>query len=847
MGEVASIARVIAEAAVRLRIDGRGLALEIRQTVRRALQEAEATQVSLSSPTTRMANDADRDANRMGRSLRSITSGLLDVGRAALTAALNGGRLLLIGTAAAGALAGVVGLTLGLAQLGQAALQAAGVIGLLPAALAALKASTAAIKLALSGMGEAMSAIASGDAAAFEEAVKNLSPAARAFAREVKALKPAFDQVRLKVQEALFLDLAEVVQPLGDTYLPVMSAAFQGVARNAGIAAKDTANFLLQGEQLQKVREFSANLQTAFGNLAGALRPAVSAILDLVSTGSSFLPELTESLNQWATGFAARIREAARSGELEAFFQRSIDTLKTLGTIVGNVFGSIRNIFKAAGADGQGFLDRLKEITQRFQDFTGSARGQAAFGGFFESIQRVLDALGPAFMELIVIIGRDFLPILADIAEAIGPVLKPLFETFGRLLQAIRPLILAFAKAFSTALEGLIPFFDALADAINEHMPILGPLIEDIGVAFADFFEAMAPLAPLFVQLFEAILPIIPPLIQMATELLPKFFPLIDQIIIVIAEWVDLMVVLLPIMTDVAGAILDIVLPVLEGLVFVIGRIVDGFGIMITGVRDGTAQISEIFQIGWQQVVGFFTEGSAAADAALGGGVDSMLGRVQDWGAGVIRWAQDTMTSFANWVRDGVNSANRWFNGLISDIGSAFADAGSWLINAGRDIINGLLNGLRRAAGSVISFFTDMISRALQSVYDALGMSSPSKVFREIGQQIGAGLMLGIQDGTGDVVDAAVRMAQAVTDATAIAPQVTLGSPTSVDLAAARQLGQEAPVIQQTNIMRPGTDVQQFANTVLQRGYGGVLASGALLSVRRNPVQAGVDDQWVTL
>jgi hypothetical protein len=54
-------------------------------------------------------------------------------------------------------------------------------------------------------------------------------------------------------------------------------------------------------------------------------------------------------------------------------------------------------------------------------------------------------------------------------------------------------------------------------------------------------------------------------------------------------------------------------------------------------------------------------------------------------------------------------------------------------------------------------------------------------------------------------------------------------------------------VFYQTNVMQPGTDVKQFSQRVLSRGYDEFLAGGTALPVRRNPVQAGLDDQWVGL
>jgi phage-related protein len=668
----------------------------------------------------------------------------------------------------------------------------------------------------------------------------------------VRDVKPAFDEMRLDVQESLFMGLADVVKPLANTYLPIVTAGFQGVARQASIAARDTADFLLQGAQVQKVSVFSAQLQTSFGNLAGALRPAVGALLDLVTTGSTFLPGLTEQLGNWATQFSQRISEAAKSGELAAFFQRSIDALRSLGEIAGNVFGALRNIFKSAEGEAGGFLQRIQEITQRFEAFTGSTEGQAAFGGFFESMRRVIDALGPAFFELITIIGRDFLPILADIAQIIGPVLKPLFETFGRLLQALRPLIDAIAQAFGTALEALGPFFDALGKAITEAMPVLGPLIQDIGEAFANLFEAMVPLAPLFVELLEAVLPIIPPLIQMVADLMPQFIEIIQTLMPYIKQWFELMATLIPIFTDIVGFLLDVFIPVLQflvsiftGILSVATTVIQGIWDLITTVFGAIADffvgiwddITSQVSTAWNAIGDFFSDGIAGA-----------VGKVGQFASDIWNKIKTAMSNVVSAVSSGIGNVVDWFAGLPGRVLGALGDLVGRLFQAGKDLIQGLWNGIKAMVQKVIDAVKGLVNDAIGAAKSLLGIASPSKVFKEIGQQIGQGLTGGIVDSTGAVADAAAAMAQAAVDAASItAPSVTLSNPTAADLDAARAAGAERPVIQQTNIMRPGTDLQQFTHLVVKRAYGDVLSGASTLGVRRNPVQAGVDDQWVNL
>ena len=75
-----------------------------------------------------------------------------------------------------------------------------------------------------------------------------------------------------------------------------------------------------------------------------------------------------------------------------------------------------------------------------------------------------------------------------------------------------------------------------------------------------------------------------------------------------------------------------------------------------------------------------------------------------------------------------------------------FADAGSWLVNAGSQIINGLISGISGAIGGAISAVTGAVGSIISGAKSALGIASPSKVFREIGQYTMMGLDEGISD-----------------------------------------------------------------------------------------------------
>lgn len=837
------MARIIAEAAVRLVVDRKGLGASLRRELRAAVREA----VSNGG----LFDGIDRDAEQSSRRVRSRWEATFNGIRGALGGLLGGmasiGRFLLIGTAAAGALAAITSLTVGLGALVGAAAQASGVLGLLPAALAGFVAVSTTVKLGVSGLAESFKALGSGDMAAFEESLQKLAPSAREFARAVRDIKPGFDQMKLDVQQRMFEGFGDALRTISGNYLPLLNGLFTDIAGSINTAGLSFADFLNEAETVGQVGNLFDNIKLAVSNLTPAVGSLSQAFLTITEVGSRFLPQLTAGFSAMAERFSNFIDRAAGTGQLEAFFANAIEALKTLGRIVGNVFGALKNVMDAARASGSGLLTNIEAITQSFQDWTGSFEGQEALTGFFESMRRVVAALGPPFFELITVIGRDFIPILADIASILGPVLRPLFEVFGRLLQALRPLIDALARAFGKVLEAMGPFFDALATAIEGAMPTLGPIIEDIGAALAELVTAMIPLAPLFVELLEAVLPILPPFIRMIAEIMPSLIDLIRALMPIVQALADLFIAIMPIISAVANVILTVLVPVIEFIATVIGGVVS----LITGLIQGIwnvittvfTAIRDFIVWIWNGIGDFFGGIIDGIVSFFEDGIGGLPAKVGQWFSDIWTKITTALGNIVSGVGDAIGAVVDWFVQLPGRIWQAVKDAATWLYETGKNIIMGLINGIKDMFKKIISAITDTVSGAINAAKQGLGIASPSKVFAEIGRNVGLGLANGIE-----------QMVPAVTSAgEALANAAQVEAFGTADVFGTANTSGTGPggvpvggvVVQQTNMMQPGTDVKQFSDLVLGRGFGDFLSGASTLSVARNGVQAGVNDQWV--
>jgi tape measure domain-containing protein len=90
-----------------------------------------------------------------------------------------------------------------------------------------------------------------------------------------------------------------------------------------------------------------------------------------------------------------------------------------------------------------------------------------------------------------------------------------------------------------------------------------------------------------------------------------------------------------------------------------------------------------------------------------------------------------------------VASVVGFFLGLPGRITGAIADIGSWLFEAGKDLIRGLVNGIKNMASAPVNAIRDMGANVVNGLKNVLGINSPSTE----GLYVGNMLSKGVEDG----------------------------------------------------------------------------------------------------
>ena len=84
------------------------------------------------------------------------------------------------------------------------------------------------------------------------------------------------------------------------------------------------------------------------------------------------------------------------------------------------------------------------------------------------------------------------------------------------------------------------------------------------------------------------------------------------------------------------------------------------------------------------------------------------------------------------------------------------------LFSIGKSMIQGLINGIKNMGSSVVSAIGGIVTNAIDSAKKKLGINSPSRVFRKIGEGTGQGLINGLENKEIDVKKASQRLSNGV-------------------------------------------------------------------------------------
>jgi SLT domain-containing protein/phage-related protein len=575
-----------------------------------------------------------------------------------------------------------------------------------------------AIAQAQQGVADAQQRVAEAQQAAttstsaLNDAMSKLSPNAQAFVRTIQALKPAWDAMKMDVQDRLFSGISDRVRVLGQVGIPILR---QGLTGTAGVlnqmakGALDAVTNLAKTGMLKQILEGATNslqplqkapgqLVTAFGQVAVAAQPSFQ--------------KLTEGLGSAITQVTAKMGRAFESGAMQKAIENAVALFGDLMDVAGNVMTILGDIFQAGATEGGGMIGVLKTITAEIAKITSSPEVQAGLKALFSVMGELARTVGPLLGTALKFIGQIFAQLgppieilinalgsaLKPVIDALGPVLVEVAGALGQIIVAVSPLITVIGQLLAVALKPLGPIFKIIGDVIAQLAPIVAQLATGLGTAltpvltalgqvlgtlvaqyakqFMDLLKQLMPIIPIIVgvmvqlgksigDILLAIMPLIPQIVQLAFTMINALLPILLEILPVVAKIIDVF------LRFAVWLIKTIVVPVLQWLIKVVQWVANKFGDAFTWL--------------WNKVVK----------------------PVFGWIAEKAKWIYNNGIKPAwGWIKSAIDSLGDKFswiwNKIIKPVANWIKDKAEWLYNKG---LKPAFNAIKTAVGKVADAF----------------------------------------------------------------------------------------------------------------------------------------------
>lgn len=524
-------------------------------------------------------------------------------------------------------------------------------------------------------------------------------------------------------------------------------------------------NFAREGGTVaQNLQILGALWSDAKARIGTAFLPAVSAATGVLISGfGPALDRVTAGIGIMTTAVGGAWAILSRGEFAGAANFLGLEEDSGVVTFLFNVRDALSGVYAIlANGDFVGASNFLGiEEDSALVDFLFTIRDAAlSLGPAFAPVGDAFAALAPTVLSLIGtlsplgIVFQALAPLLPQIATFVASLATMLGGVLGSVLSSLTPLVSTLVTAISSIVAAILPLVTAL-------LPPLSVLFGAIGTVLS---TVVAALAPLIAMLVEALVPIITTLVTALAPVIGSFVTLVSTAIlplvnILVSALMPVIEALMPVVTTVFGVIVEIITAAMG--------IVQGIITTVTGVLTGDwgmawQGIQQILAGAWDLILAVI-DGAIAIVVSL---FNAIGPTVMDIWNGLWSWVGTTAKN----AWDGMVSGVQGFLGQIGDffgsipgrIRDALGDLGAMLRNIATDMMQGFINGASAMAQRIYDSVVAPIQDAVDGVTSFLGINSPSRLMRTIGEFTGEGMALGLERSAGRVASASSALIPAV-------------------------------------------------------------------------------------
>lgn len=573
------------------------------------------------------------------------------------------------------------------------------------------------------------------------------------------------------------------------------------VIANANKAYKTAG--MSANEYMQNVTSFSASLlQSCAKNTDKAAKVADMAMIDMSDNANKMGTNMVDIQNAYQ-GFAKqnytmldnlKLGYGGTKTEMERLLADAskISGVKYDINNLADVYNAIHIIQKELGITGttskeaattiEGSMNSAKAAYDNFLNGSGSAEELAdSIAVMMENIGKnlgeIIPRLAATIPELFSTLWDDMKSEMQQGGQVIMSLAGSISSASPRLITAAGTAILALGSGIMQALPQMISYgvqiITQIGNAISQAAPELIPkAIEALAQFALGLISALPQLITVGIQMItslaQGLINSIPLLIEYVPQIINSFCAAIDTgLLQLIAAGVkiiaNLVIGIVQAIPQLIAALPQIVLAIYNVFMH-INLLSAGANIIKTlasGLKSSGGSVISVVQnivkFIWNQLVktDWVNLGKMLIQKLVSGirGMGGSAGSV----ARSIGQKIFTTISNVNWISLGKTVISKLISGLLSllgRMGSAAKSLGTKAVSAfkginwgsvGSNIVKGIIGGVGAMAGSLLSKMQGLASSALKAAKKALGIKSPSRVFKkEVGKHIVTGIIAGI-------------------------------------------------------------------------------------------------------
>ena len=572
-------------------------------------------------------------------------------------------------------------------------------------------------------------------------------------------------------------DMADNSAKMG-TSIDSLQNAYQGFAKN-NYTMLDNLKLGFGGtkEEMERLLKTAGDLPEAMGR-----KFDISNYADIVDA-----IHLVQE-NMGVAGVAAAEAQTTIQGSMNAAKAAFENLLAAMGDPDGNVDAAMQTFLDSLMVAWDNLAPTLQAIGKTVLEQIGKGI-EAQLAPFKEDFVGTVGGIVESIGEFVSEIAGD-----NEIVNGIADAIKFLGENMDKVLPVVGGLTVAIAAfnvalAIQTTIKGLIASFQAYK-AVNEgatvaqwlfNSSLLANPIVLVVAAIAGLIAAIAILWNTNEGFRNAVMNAWQSVVDFFTKTIPSAFTsvvewfgslyesissFLGNIISSVGQWVsDMASKAVEIGTSFVQAIVDF----FSNLPYNIGLALGTF--IGTVISFGGQLISKGFEIGSNfvaNVLKFFSElpgkiASLLANiiSAVGQWASNMASSAakagSDFVTGVVNFVSSLPSKIAEFLSNVINAVITWGSNLVSTGTKAAGDLANAIINGvssipsrmleiGRNIVDGLAGGISAAWSGLADMVGGLVGGFIDGIKGTLGIHSPSRVFKYIGEMCVAGFEEGTED-----------------------------------------------------------------------------------------------------